>query len=875
MIGTRLRKVDLHIHSPGSADYKDTGTTASDIVAAATKNGLEAIAITDHNAFAWVEQIRKAASKRGLIVFPGFEVNADGGHIIGIFDPEVDLAVLETALIECGVPKKHWGEEAFLAKDITEVTSAICRRGGICVAAHIDGPKGILCAVQQGAARMRAFNDPNLSAVEFLSSDKLAQYSSGKVRGYQRTIAHIQGSDSHRLSEVGRRLVLLRMDHLSLEGVRQAFSDPQTRVRIHNAGEIHPYASIESLTVDAGFLKGQEVQFNPSLNCLVGGAGSGKSTIIEFLRFALDQSSTVESIADDLQGKLRDLAGLGATIAIRVRTASGDTYDVRRVYDSDTNPISITRTADGTELTFGEVRALFPVFAYSQGEVTAICRSPLAQLELVDCHLDLKVYASEIKRTRSWLERQAKLMAKTEAAAQDRAVVQGDLATAKSRISLLSEELRLLKGAKKDRVVLAHQLWLSEETFWTELLESLSATRVGIDEGMEAIELPACVLSLPDEKTPNRALLQRAGKGVAKLEQGRAKLKAVWLKQLGQIEESVTAGYERWKDEFSVHKSEYSKAASGRKPDRMMKLSAELAGLRKSANTLSRKVSEIAVAERNLRNQRREWDRRLDLVEDQRRRIRTLREMKARQMVKEVGGRVSLTLVADGNRLTYQSMVAEILRGSHAPKSVAAKVADSMLPRDLAGLVRDGATEALSRQTGVDQGWAAELVDRLKKDVESLYRIETAALEDGLDIGMKVGATEYRSLDRLSTGQKATVVVLLTMAEGEAPILFDQPEDALYTPFIYSDVVKTLRQGKDSRQFILATHNPNIAVGADVDLGIVLDSDASQTSVAAAGGLDDEQTRGLLLLHLEGGEKALRARQIKFGLEGGKRHQDG
>jgi hypothetical protein len=113
------------------------------------------------------------------------------------------------------------------------------------------------------------------------------------------------------------------------------------------------------------------------------------------------------------------------------------------------------------------------------------------------------------------------------------------------------------------------------------------------------------------------------------------------------------------------------------------------------------------------------------------------------------------------------------------------------------------------------------------------------------------------------------------MAEGEAPILFDQPEDALYTPFIYSDVVKTLRQGKDSRQFILATHNPNIAVGADVDLGIVLDSDASQTSVAAAGGLDDEQTRGLLLLHLEGGEKALRARQIKFGLEGGKRHQDG
>ena len=69
---------------------------------------------------------------------------------------------------------------------------------------------------------------------------------------------------------------------------------------------------------------------------------------------------------------------------------------------------------------------------------------------------------------------------------------------------------------------------------------------------------------------------------------------------------------------------------------------------------------------------------------------------------------------------------------------------------------------------------------------------------------------------------------------------------------------------KDQRQFILATHNPNIVVGGDTDYSMVLESTSEQTAIKASGGLDDENTQLGLLTHLEGGREAFIVRQSKL-----------
>jgi hypothetical protein len=106
--------------------------------------------------------------------------------------------------------------------------------------------------------------------------------------------------------------------------------------------------------------------------------------------------------------------------------------------------------------------------------------------------------------------------------------------------------------------------------------------------------------------------------------------------------------------------------------------------------------------------------------------------------------------------------------------------------------------------------------------------------------------------------------MLLAMIEGNAPLIIDQPEDSLDTLFIYEQIVKKVREQKETRQFIFATHNPNVLVSADADLSFVLEATADRGAVKSHGGIDRKDTNELLLLHLEGGDAAFKARGSKY-----------
>ena len=83
---------DLHIHS-GLSPCADNDMTPNDIVSMAILNGLDLIALTDHNSFANTASVMKAAEGTGLIVLPGAEIEtSEEVHVICLF------SVLETAL---------------------------------------------------------------------------------------------------------------------------------------------------------------------------------------------------------------------------------------------------------------------------------------------------------------------------------------------------------------------------------------------------------------------------------------------------------------------------------------------------------------------------------------------------------------------------------------------------------------------------------------------------------------------------------------------------------------------------------------------------------------------------------------------------------
>jgi hypothetical protein len=104
------------------------------------------------------------------------------------------------------------------------------------------------------------------------------------------------------------------------------------------------------------------------------------------------------------------------------------------------------------------------------------------------------------------------------------------------------------------------------------------------------------------------------------------------------------------------------------------------------------------------------------------------------------------------------------------------------------------------------------------------------------------------------------------LVERNTPLIIDQPEDDLDNQFIFDEIVQTLRREKESRQFLIATHNANLPVSGDAELIVVLAADETGGWIAQRGSIDDPELREPVENILEGGHDAFLIRKEKYGL---------
>jgi len=122
-------------------------------------------------------------------------------------------------------------------------------------------------------------------------------------------------------------------------------------------------------------------------------------------------------------------------------------------------------------------------------------------------------------------------------------------------------------------------------------------------------------------------------------------------------------------------------------------------------------------------------------------------------------------------------------------------------------------------------------------------------------------------LDILSMGQKGTVLLKLFLAEGDYPIILDQPEENLDNKFIYKELVSAMRTAKNNRQVIIATNNANLVVNTDADQIIIAEFNEGKISYKS-GGLESPDIRQEIMPLLEGGFEAFKKREQKYGILG-------
>jgi predicted ATP-dependent endonuclease of OLD family len=246
-----------------------------------------------------------------------------------------------------------------------------------------------------------------------------------------------------------------------------------------------------------------------------------------------------------------------------------------------------------------------------------------------------------------------------------------------------------------------------------------------------------------------------------------------------------------------------------------------------------------------------------------------LRREKYLSLTSASNGRLQLELTKDGERSQYVAALSALKSGSRLQESTIEQICEAIHPRDLLAIIANGDVDALIKASKISTSSAKTLLGHLaaSADAKGLLALEHGELlRDIPMIRFRKDDGKYYDLAQLSVGQKCTALLIIALADGERPIIIDQPEDALDITSVYEDVALQLRSRKQSRQFIVTTHNPTVAVAADSDQFHVLKASASLARLATEGAIDRPVVRDAVIQHLEGGPESFALKTKKYGL---------
>lgn len=244
----------------------------------------------------------------------------------------------------------------------------------------------------------------------------------------------------------------------------------------------------------------------------------------------------------------------------------------------------------------------------------------------------------------------------------------------------------------------------------------------------------------------------------------------------------------------------------------------------------------------------------------------------AQKVCKELAERVRVQVTFAGNREPLLQFLRERVGGRLSEALDALRQAENLSLREFADACRAG-KQVLVEKYRIPQTQADRLAGA---SPEVIMQIEELDLPHTTQIELNVAAegqpAQWQRLEDLSTGQKATAVLLLLLLESDAPLVVDQPEDDLDNRFITEGIVPKMREEKRRRQFIFSTHNANIPVLGDAELivGLTASGEAAQEGKARMpkehmGSIDARSVRELVEEILEGGREAFEMRRLKYG----------
>ena len=864
----------------GKRNQGDDRSHAEAVIRKAEEIGVTVLAVANHNDTGGVPEFRDAAENRGITVLPGFELaTTEGIHLVLLYPPDTSDDRLQRCLGEFGIldpgPSSNLSDKSF-----TEALATVRQQGGIGFAAHVTSDNGLF-RVLQGRARIRAWQCEDLLAIQIpgrvdelhpsvrsILTNQDPSYRRPHPAGSGLAVAAVNATDVVNPEDLEQRSATcwIKMSHIGIEGLRQAFLDPGSRIRLHpKEDELGMAEHTELLAIEweSGFLDGVRVPLNPNLNVLVGGRGSGKSTIVESLRYVMDLAPAGTEARKVHQGIVQNVLRGGTKVSLDVRShhPAPREYRIERIVP---NP-PIVRDAQGN------LKDLLPedivprIEVYGQHEISELSGNRAKLTRLLDRFVD---------RDTSLANRKAEL--RRELRVTRRSLMETDreldrIGDQMAALPGLEEALARYREAGVEEQLRERSFLVREERLLNSIPERLASLRRCLEALRQEVPVDRAFLSsqaladLPGRETiaPADEVLERLSseaevfidgldQSLARADHGISEIRTRWHER----ELRVLEDYERILRDLQDLPV---------RADDFVQLRTQIEQLR----PLGERRALLTRSRRRLLKERRaqlaEW-------EDLKSREFHLLDRAARTVGEKLGGQVQVEVTIAADRQPLIELLRQRIGGrlSEVAK-VLSDARDFSLPEFVEGC-RTGADALLKRYPTVPPTQARRLAEASD---ETVFLIEELELPPTTAIHLNTAPAgdppRWQALEELSAGQKATAVLLLLLIDSDAPLVIDQPEDDLDNRFITDGVVPRMREAKRRRQFVLTTHNANIPVLGDAELIVGLAAAGDGTSVRAQipqghmGAIDDPSVRALVEELLEGGKDAFEKRRRKYG----------
>lgn len=888
--GLRRVALDLHVHTPASHDWQDGEVSPEEVVQRAIDAGLSGIAVTDHQTGEWIDRVKAAAADTELIVFPGVEVNQLSGikgiHLVVLFDVDASSQDIEGFLSAigavAGVGKERKKQTATVG--ILQVLDKVHELGGIAVLAHCQSAKGVL-GEMKGDVRTKIVQHPAVLAAEAPAADfydttkekdgkRTYDLLDGTDPNYKRKLAVFQSSDNpaseghgHSLEGIGKRFTYFYVeDPICLESLRQCFVDREVRVVYPAPEEPTPVAEpvigfprISHISVESGFLDGLSLPLHAGLTTLIGPKGSGKSLLIELIRFALDQQPTQPELRKDHDTKLEKRLGLYGKVTLSLIDQAGGEQQITRTFNpADGHPYS------GNTL---DVAEYFPCHLLSQGQIVRLAESEAEQIKFIDSFFDFHSFQREIREREESLgelDRQVAVQIRARKATDKLKLEQQTL---NSRIDAIDKQLKSPIFAKyRDAQKKAQAA--------EDALQALAELRTAVGEAQAAAE--AVAVPSPSDEVKDDPLVRRLTEKAGEARQLLLKQYKEESDRLASLSGEGEKDRQSWLPDFEKLEGEYNEAIKAAGGD-AAKLNQQRSQLVNARNDIEAKLRKARLQAEQLRPTVERRNKVLTELREREKAYTQARQKRCDWFEQKSEGKIRAKVDPGSDYTDFRERLDSMKRGSYLSGDDIRAIAEAVPPSEFVRALlrydlsrKPSDLESISSATKLDAETVSRLAEFLLSDnsYEDLLTLEySVSPTDRPQISYRLPDGSYAPLEQLSTGQKCTAFLVMTLCEGEIPIIVDQPEDSLDIRSIWDDMCLRLRTSKRARQFLFTTHNSSLSVASDSDKFVVLAADGRRGKVLLSGAIDSEEMRQEVIKLLEGGEETYFLKQRKYDLD--------